>query len=123
MRIEIPIFRQIQRDATLPLRAFQVWCASIDFLDLVEWRELKSLSIEKALEVDPSTVSRGLSTLVERGYLRRKATTSGISLFRVPLSRATDDTSEVVDASELVEREPSRVSRTRGARVHSRGVV
>jgi hypothetical protein len=123
MQVEVPIFRQISRDLKLPPRAFQVWRSAIELLDLVEWRELKLATIENDLEVDPSTVSRSLATLVERGYLCKLSESGAPARFRVPFSRAdctatspTDRDAEV-SATTLV-----AVRRTR-ARIVSNGVV
>jgi DNA-binding IclR family transcriptional regulator len=108
MRTEIPIFRQIERDTKLPFRAYQVWLAAIELLDLVDWRDLKHIEIENALNIDRSMVGRGLRTLVKFGYLCREDEQPGIiARYRVPLSRtecasgdeATDTMEDVAPAA------------------------
>lgn len=121
MQVEIPIFRQIRRDLKLPPRAFQVWCSAIEFLDLVEWRELKLANIELDLEVDPSTVSRSLATLVERGYLCRFAEPGMSAVYRVPLSRA--DCGAAPDPVAARETGEPTVTRRTRPRVLSSGVI
>jgi predicted transcriptional regulator len=117
MQMEIPIFRQIWRDGALPPRAFQVWKAAIEMLDLLEYRRLKLSSIENALEIDASTVSRALTTLVERGYLDRKE-----GEYRVPFSRS-DYTGEVQDPQQLEINVVASPTRRTKPRVHSSGVL
>ena len=125
MQIAIPIFRQIARDRKLTHSAFQIWCVAIDFLDLVEFRELTLSLIEHQMDVDASTVSRALSTLVAAGYLVRQDVGIGLApLYRVPLSRIPV-TSPSVETSETKSVAPSSEGRApRGkARVISAGVV
>jgi len=128
MQIEVPIFRQISCDLKLSPRAFQIWRAAIELLDLVEWRELKQWEIEHTFDIDQSTVSRALSTLVEQGYLcRQDAIGRAAAKYRVPLSRrdCTDPTpvaqeTETVAATEHAETASTRRQRHR---VLSRGVL
>lgn len=123
MQVEVPIFRQISRDLKLPPRAFQVWRSAIELLDLVEWRELKLATIENDLEVDPSTVSRSLATLVERGYLCKLTESGAPARFRVPFSRADCTAASLTDRNaEASAATPVAVRRTR-ARIVSNGVV
>ncbi len=125
MQIEIPIFRQIKRDGKIPPRAFQVWDVAIEFLDLVEPRELKLSSIEHAMDIDTSTVSRALATLVERGYLYRIEMGAGLApMYRVPLSRVVLEGASVASI-EPVAAMPSHEGNQRRTRprVLSRGVV
>ncbi|MCA2991047.1 hypothetical protein [Gemmatimonas sp.] len=123
MQIEIPIFRQISRDLSLPPRAFQVWRSAIEFLDVVDWRELKQMAIELELDVDQSTVSRALAVLVDRGYLCKLAEIGAQPRYRVPLSRVDPVApSTPPAASESVVTTHLTSRRTR-ARVVSNGVV
>lgn len=128
MKIELPIFRQIGRDTRLPPRAFQVWRAAIELLDVVEWRTLKQVEIEHSLSVDQSTVSRALTRLVAQGYLCRQRATGGgaTAQYRVPLSqrecteRAPD--ARLAEDREAPEGTPQPARRSR-ARMVSRGVL
>lgn len=124
MQIEIPIFRQISRDLKLPPRAFQVWRSAIEFLDLVEWRELKLVSIELDLEdVDQSTVSRSLTLLVDRGYLCKLTEAGAPARYRVPLSRADCTTKAPVESTVETPGTSHVTSRRTRARIVSNGVV
>lgn len=125
MQIEVPIFRQILADVQLNPRELQVWRAAIEYLDLVEFRDLKVAVIENHLSLDRSTAWRALNALVHHGYLcREDGDKGGSSRFRVPLSRrhcevesTNHDGMEVLATPEV-----TRPKRAR-SRTLSRGVL
>ena len=126
MQIELPIFRQILRNTSLSERELQVFRAAIEYLDVVEYRELKLLVIEQHLALDKSAVSRALRSLVHEGYLCRAGGRAGATAqYRVPLSRkhcVRDDTPPRSDAEgSTMATAPTR-GRTRPRQV-SRGVL
>jgi hypothetical protein len=129
MIYELPIFRQIRTDAALLPRDLQVWCAAIDYLDVVEPREMKHVLLERHFkdELDRSTIGRALNSLVQQGYLCRSDGEKGrAALYRVPLSRAHCP----AESASLDETEPpmtqhvamSSAVRVPRARTVSRGV-
>lgn len=128
MRTEIPIFRQIQRDTQLPFRAYQVWLAAVDLLDVVDWRDLKHIEIENALHLHRTTILRALNTLVENGYLCRRDEQQGVvAMYRVPISkgeslRETENPQrpELVETPDVSTKSSGRITRPRTI---SRGVL
>jgi hypothetical protein len=125
MRIEIPIFGQVQADLRgLPPRAFQVWCGAIKHLDLVQWRELSLSGLAVEMDADTSTVTRAFGVLVDRGYICKRERAGLSALYRVPLSRGFDADPVEWPADDVPPPAPqTQKSQSLGPRVVGRSVV
>lgn len=122
MLFEIPIFRQILNDTKLAPRELQVFRAAIEYLDVVDWRELKLQVLEHHLDLDKAAVSRALGALVDAGYLCRQRQLAGRAMYRVPLSRhGCAEATEEMPAEEPTDH--VQPIRRRTGRVVSRGVL
>ncbi len=84
----LPTERHAARDRRLKPIDVRVMLILPDILDLVEFRAVKSLEIEAAIDISPAQVSRALGRLVRCGYLERgrRAWTRGPYTFRLRLS-------------------------------------
>jgi len=80
--------RQALDDVHLPPSARLMMWHLTGWLDLVEWRELKSVTLAHEMRIKECTAGRSLSLLVERGYLDERPRRPGcVRSFRMPLCR------------------------------------
>lgn len=85
----IPAEREAERDPALKGLPIVAYKNLLDTLDLVDFREVKSLWLESVLQCSERTVARVMAKLVEGGYIERgpwKPTEA--RTYRLRLSRA-----------------------------------
>lgn len=84
--------REAQRDLELGRLALAVYDLMRDWLDFVEWREVKLAELEKQFRRSRPQVLGALKQLVDRGYIARgeRAYSRGPYQYRMVYSRGRD---------------------------------
>lgn len=80
------VISDMARDHAVKPIDVKVWVLATEYLDMVEFRQLKIESIANVGDVDASTVFRALRHLVRLGYLEQRRERRQ-AMYRVPLSR------------------------------------
>jgi hypothetical protein len=82
------VVEQAMEDAALrPIDRLAMWYLSRHYLDLVEFREVKTTSLASAMGIEDQTAGRALRALIERGYLDEQRKSRRARAFRLPWCR------------------------------------
>ena len=86
------VVAQALRDLTLPQNGRLMMYYLTDWLDFVEYREVKVVSVASAMRIHENTAGQLLALLVSRGYLRcRPRVRNSPRAYVMPWSRVANE--------------------------------